>query len=140
MQAQASLYCFQAIHKLSGKTWLHHRLRHLSFPVQLVIEGNVPNLDVTAPGGILGLALMYLQTNDRSIAALFEIPSTAFALDFVRPDFILLRMLGRSLVMWDGIQPTAAWIEAQLPPFIKVGSRTLLTALRLPVRELMLSG
>lgn len=90
-----------------------------TFGLQLVIEGNIPNLDVTAPGGILGLALMYLQTNERSIAALFDIPSTAFALDFVRPDFILLRMLARSLVMWDDIEPTSAWVESQLPPLIQ---------------------
>lgn len=89
--------------------------------MQLAIEGNVPNLDVTAPGAILGLALMYLQTNDQSIADLFEIPATAFALDFVRPDFILLRMLGRSLVMWDSIQPTHGWITSQMPEIIKVG-------------------
>lgn len=88
--------------------------------MQLVIEGNLPNLDVTAPGGILGLALMYLQTNDRSVAALFDIPATAFALDLVRPDFILLRMLGRCLVLWDSIRPTATWIGSQLPPLIKV--------------------
>ena len=88
--------------------------------MQLVIEGHIPNLDVTVPGGILGLALMYLQTNDRSVAALFDIPSTAFALDLVRPDFILLRMLGRCLVLWDSIRPTAAWIGSQLPSLIKV--------------------
>ncbi len=75
---------------------------------------------MTAPGGILGLALMYLQTNDRSIAALFDIPGTAFALDLVRPDFILLRMLGRCLVLWDSILPVASWIGSQLPPLIKV--------------------
>lgn len=38
------------------------------------------------------------------MAARFTIPETHFALDFVRPDFILLRMLGRSLIMWDGIE------------------------------------
>jgi len=87
---------------------------------QLVIEGNIPNLDVTAPGGILALALMYLQTNNRSIANCFVIPGTAFDLDLVRPDFILLRMLARSLVMWDDFRPTQEWLVAQLPPLIRV--------------------
>ena len=88
--------------------------------VQLVMEGNIPNLDVTAPGGILGLALMYLQTDDRSIADCFAIPRTAFDLDLVRPDFILLRMLARSLVMWGELRPTQEWLVAQLPPLIRV--------------------
>ena len=94
--------------------------RPLLILVQLVMEGNIPNLDVTAPGGILGLALMYLQTGDRSIADCFASPRTAFDLDLVRPDFILLRMLARSLVMWSELRPTQEWLIAQLPPLIRV--------------------
>lgn len=88
-----------------------------------MIEGDLANLDVTAPGAILGLALMYLQTHDRSVADTFSVPSSAFELDMVRPDFILLRVLARSLVMWADVRPTDAWLRAQLPPILQVGRR-----------------
>lgn len=88
--------------------------------LQLVMEGDLANLDVTAPGAILGLALMYLQTGDRSVADTFSVPSTAFELDFVRPDFILLRVLARALVLWSEVRPTEDWLLAQLPPILQV--------------------
>lgn len=87
--------------------------------MQLVLESDAANLDVTSPGGIMAMALMCLQTNDRSIAETLVIPSTHFELDLVRPDFLLLRMLGRSLVMWDSIRPTREWLTDQLPKIIK---------------------
>jgi len=31
---------------------------------------------------------------------------------------LLLRVLARSLVLWDSVQPTSAWIEEQVPPFL----------------------
>ncbi|CAI5460425.1 unnamed protein product, partial [Closterium sp. Yama58-4] len=66
-----------------------------------VLEGNTPNVDVTAPGAILALAMMYLQSNNEAVAARLAPPATHFALEFVRPDFILLRVLACSLILWD---------------------------------------
>ena len=37
----------------------------------------------------------------------------------VRPDHVLLRVLGRSLVLWDAVQPTGAWLAAQLPALLQ---------------------
>lgn len=88
--------------------------------MQVVLEGQHVNLDVTSPGATLALGLMFLRTNDAAIAASFAIPDTAFALDYVRPDLILLRLLARSLVLWDSIRPTADWIASQLPPLLQV--------------------
>ena len=88
---------------------------------QVTLEGNLVNLDVTSPASTLALGLMFLRTNDEAIAAGFTVPSTRFALDLVRPDFIMLRVLARNLVMWDAVQPTAAWLSSQLPDIIKVG-------------------
>lgn len=79
---------------------------------------------MTAPGATLGLALMYLKTNDRSIADSFTIPATQFELDFVRPDFIMLRVLARSLVMWDLVEPTEQWLYSQLPPLLQARGHT----------------
>ena len=52
----------------------------------MVLEGDEPNLAVTAPGATLALALMFLKTNDAAAAAAFAVPSTAYALDLMRPD------------------------------------------------------
>ena len=83
------------------------------------------NLDMTSPAATIALALMFLRTNDASIAAALYPPATAFALDFARPDFIMLRVLARNLVLWDELVPTPAWMSAQLPDIIKVGAVTL---------------
>ncbi|EFN54660.1 hypothetical protein CHLNCDRAFT_9822, partial [Chlorella variabilis] len=87
---------------------------------QVVLEGDLVNLGVTSPAAALALGLMYLQTNDGEVAAAFQLPDTHFAMDFVQPDQLALRMLMRSLVMWDSIQPTEEWLLGQLPPLLKV--------------------
>lgn len=88
--------------------------------LQVVLEGKLVNLDVTSPAATLALGLMFLRTSDPAIAAAFALPDTHFALDYVRPDFIMLRILARSLVMQDSVEASQAWIEAQMPPLIKV--------------------
>lgn len=80
------------------------------------------NMDVTSPAATLALALMYLKTNDAAIAAAFFVPDTHFALDYVKPEFVLLRVLARGLVLWDSVQPTEEWVQAQLPELFKVSS------------------
>ena len=42
-----------------------------------------------------------------------------FALDYVRPDFLMLRVCARSLILWDSIVPSREWVESQLPPLLK---------------------
>jgi hypothetical protein len=59
---------------------------------------------------------VFPQTNNSAVAARFTIPDTHFALDYVRPDFLMQRMLGRSLIMWDAIQPTQVRPDAPLSP------------------------
>lgn len=58
-------------------------------------EGCSVNLDVTAPGATLALGLMYLGTGNKAIADWMAPPETQFLLDFVRPDFLMLRILSR---------------------------------------------
>lgn len=48
---------------------------------------------------------------------------THFALDFVRPEHLQLRMLMRALVLWDSVAPTEDWVQAQLPAILKVSPR-----------------
>ncbi len=74
---------------------------------------------LTSTGATLASGLMYLKTGRRDIADMLEIPQTAFALENVRPDLLLVRTFARALIMWDEINPAAGWIEDQLPPFIQ---------------------
>lgn len=45
---------------------------------------------------------------------------TNFALSFVRPEHLQLRVLMRSLVLWDHVRPTEEWVQAQLPHVLRV--------------------
>ena len=38
---------------------------------------------------------------------------------------MLLRVVGRALVLWDGVQPTQEWLQAQLPPVLRVRARSI---------------
>jgi len=42
----------------------------------------------------------------RAIADWMKAPDTQYLLDFVRPDFLLLRIIACSLILWDDILPT----------------------------------
>lgn len=79
------------------------------------------NIDVTAPGATLALGLMYLKTNKANIASMLVIPTTLVSMDFVRPDFVLLRILSRNLIMWDSVRGTKEWVMEQVPQFILDG-------------------
>ncbi|CAG4961366.1 unnamed protein product [Colias eurytheme] len=81
-------------------------------------EGTTVNLDVTSPGATLALGLIYMQSNNQALAEWLEPPSTAYMLDFVRPDLLMLRVISRGLVLWDSIEPTEEWVESQVPSTI----------------------
>ena len=84
-----------------------------------VYEGDSINTDVTAPGSTLALGLIYMMSGNKTIASAISIPDTHFLLEYVRPDFLLLRVIARSLILWYDVQPTSAWIESQLPFAVK---------------------
>uniref|UniRef100_A0A671WHV0 Anaphase promoting complex subunit 1 n=1 Tax=Sparus aurata TaxID=8175 RepID=A0A671WHV0_SPAAU len=81
-----------------------NRERHKS-PSYQIKEGDTINVDVTCPGATLALAMIYLKTNNRSIADWLKPPDTWFLLDFIKPEFLLLRTLARCIIMWDEILP-----------------------------------
>uniref|UniRef100_A0A8C1SR90 Anaphase-promoting complex subunit 1 n=1 Tax=Cyprinus carpio TaxID=7962 RepID=A0A8C1SR90_CYPCA len=82
-------------------------------------EGDTINVDVTCPGATLALAMIYLKTNNRSIADWLKAPDTMFLLDFIKPEFLLLRTLARCLIMWDEIFPNADWVTSNVPQIIQ---------------------
>jgi hypothetical protein len=83
-------------------------------------SGRRINLDVTAPGAMVAIGLMYLKTEDVRVAEKIGLPDTLPMLDYIRPDFLLLRVVSRNLIMWSQIKPSEKWINDQLPEFIKL--------------------
>ncbi|KAI8640703.1 hypothetical protein BD408DRAFT_390106 [Parasitella parasitica] len=75
------------------------------------------NLDVTSPGATVALALMYLKTENSRVAEGIELLETRPYLNYVRPDFLLIRVVAKNLIMWRTIQATEDWIDAQIPDF-----------------------
>jgi len=78
-------------------------------------EDDLVNLDVTAPGAMLALALMYLQTNNEQAARLLDLPTSLPELEELRPDLVVIRVWARGLIMWDEVQPTPEWMLSQIP-------------------------
>uniref|UniRef100_A0A7M4F1M5 Anaphase-promoting complex subunit 1 n=1 Tax=Crocodylus porosus TaxID=8502 RepID=A0A7M4F1M5_CROPO len=98
-----------------------HRERHKS-PSYQIKEGDTINVDVTCPGATLALAMIYLKTNNRSIADWLRAPDTMYLLDFVKPEFLLLRALARCLILWDDILPDSKWVDSNVPQIIRENS------------------
>jgi len=80
-----------------------------------IYEGESINIDVTAPGATLALGLMYMQSGNKTIASAISLPDTHFLLEYVRPDFLMFRVIGRALILWDEVEPTEEWVQAQIP-------------------------
>ncbi|KAL3915324.1 MAG: hypothetical protein SGILL_005708 [Bacillariaceae sp.] len=83
-----------------------------------IFEGETINIDVTSPGATLALGLMYMKSGNRTIASAISIPETHFLLEYIRPDFLMLRIISRALILWDDVCPTNEWIDSQLPKVI----------------------
>ncbi|KAM8947728.1 anaphase-promoting complex subunit 1 isoform 2-T2 [Pelodytes ibericus] len=101
-----------------------NREKHKS-PSYQIKEGDSINVDVTCPGATLALAMIYLKTNNRSIADWLRAPDTMYLLDFVKPEFLLLRTLARCLILWDDILPNAQWVNSNVPQIITDNSISL---------------
>ncbi|XP_027050305.1 anaphase-promoting complex subunit 1-like [Pocillopora damicornis] len=94
-------------------------------PSYQIKEGDSVNINVTGPGATLALGLMFMKTKNTSVAAWFDAPDTQVLLDFIRPDFLLLRLLSRGLIMWDSIHPSTNWVESHIPAIVHQCDTTL---------------
>jgi len=54
-----------------------------------------------------------------TIAKQLALPETSFGLDKVRPDFLFLSVVARSLVLWEQVEASPDWIEEQIPKFVR---------------------
>jgi anaphase-promoting complex subunit 1 len=109
----------------ADNAWLN-RLRLLIHGERKVgVQHELPknfDLNVTAPGASLALALLYLKSNRRDIADIVSVPTTRIALNTVPPNLLLLRTLAKSLILWDEIQPTTDWVNSQYLPMKTFGT------------------
>ncbi|CAH1791675.1 unnamed protein product [Owenia fusiformis] len=87
-------------------------------PSYQIKEGDTVNVDVTSPGATLALGMMFFCTNNTAVGEWLTAPDTQFLLDFVRPDFLLLRVIGRGLVFWEYVLPSKAWIKENIPEIV----------------------
>lgn len=65
------------------------------------------------------MGLIYFNSCDKLISDWFSPPDSAFLLDSIRPDFLLLRTVARNLIMWKYVLPTQKWIISQLSTILK---------------------
>jgi anaphase-promoting complex subunit 1 len=76
------------------------------------------NTHITSPGGTLGLGLMYHRSENESVANWMRAPDTQTLLEYVRPDFLILRMLSYGLIMWSKIEPSEEYINRHMPKIV----------------------
>ncbi|KAJ5885273.1 hypothetical protein N7495_009783 [Penicillium taxi] len=95
----------------------------------LAIAVNTKNVDIAhvldraTAGATIALAIVFMKTNDATLAKQIDIPDTTERYDYVRPDMFLLRTLARHLIMWDNIKPNTDWLNDSLPQIYRRRSR-----------------
>lgn len=85
----------------------------------IVHEGSLINTDLTSPAATLALGLMYLKTGNKTVASAVDLPNTHFTLEWVRPDFLGLRVIAKALILWDDVRPTQEWVISQIPSVVQ---------------------
>lgn len=75
--------------------------------------------DQASAGAIMALTLMFMKSNNKSLARKIDAPSAKLQFDYIRPDIMLLRIVAKSLIMWDDIKPTEEWMYQNLPTDIQ---------------------
>ena len=88
-----------------------------------ILESEGINADVTAPGAIIALALMYLQSSNAVVASRIGVPSNTYELDAIRPDILLFRAMAWCLIMWQSVEQEfhsdgERWLETVIPAVV----------------------
>jgi len=93
----------------------HHVLDEVPKSSGQILEGDKFNVEVVGPASMMALALIYLKTNNTSVASWLDTPSTLLFLEKIKPQHLLMRVLTHSLVMWHQVQPDQQWVTSNLP-------------------------
>ncbi|KAI8101758.1 hypothetical protein M9434_006824 [Picochlorum sp. BPE23] len=83
-----------------------------------IMEGDLINLNTTSPAATVALGFMYLKSGKRRVAEIFHIPNSIFELRLCNPQHLCLRVLMKNLILWDDLDASADWIDAQIPGFL----------------------
>lgn len=71
--------------------------------------------DKATAGATIAVAIIFMKTDDQTLARKIDVPETVHQFDYVRPDHFLLRTLAKQLIMWSKIRPNHEWITSQMP-------------------------
>jgi hypothetical protein len=96
----------------------HQRAGDANSKSSRILEGNIINTDVTAPGATIALAFMYMRSNNSAVIERLALPATSFEVDIIKPDLLLFRALSLCLVKWENVSPTQSWIISCTPATI----------------------
>lgn len=77
-------------------------------------------LDVSVPGAIMALLLMFLKTSNLDIARKLAPPKTPQFYDYIRPDFLLIRTLASHLILWNEIGEDQEWVYNNVPAVLQM--------------------
>lgn len=70
------------------------------------------------PGALMALILMFMKSGHKPLAHKIAVPANFEALNYIRPDIMFLRTLGKHLIEWDNIGKSIWWIESNIPKSI----------------------
>jgi len=76
-----------------------------------VQEGDIVNTHVTSAPALIALALIYLKSNNESIANRIKIPNSFCSLEDCNPNNLLMKTIAKNLIMWDKIENTQKFIN-----------------------------
>jgi anaphase-promoting complex subunit 1 len=80
-----------------------------------LLETENINVNHTAPGALIALALIYIKSNKVEIAQRVAVPHTTFDLDNIRPDILIFRSLAYNMIMWSQVTPSMTWLRSGIP-------------------------
>lgn len=83
------------------------------------------NLQLSAVGVNIALALMFGQSNNEAVASKLRPPHSLEAAEYVRPDQLFTRALAQNHILNDRIQPTRTWVEDSIPEKLKLPQNNL---------------
>ena len=89
--------------------------RLLTLAIEAKKVSAVHILDKATAAATIAIALIFMKTEDATVARKVDVPDTTHQFDHVRPDIFLLRTTARHLIMWNDIKATTTWMKQQLP-------------------------
>ncbi|KAI8329146.1 hypothetical protein BC941DRAFT_212274 [Chlamydoabsidia padenii] len=115
--ATSALNCYQSLQQQRAE----RKYQHSQGTAGPNYNRGISNLlDITAPAATVAMGLIYLKTENHRMAGRLDICETTKPyLNYVRPDFLLMRTVSKNLILWKSITPSQEWINSQLPIFMR---------------------